>query len=108
MRTTVRPTVLLPDTDDVLRVGRIDGNRGLDFSVEVIGTRLASVRTTGVGTWAGDECERGTSVCKGTTESGHDGQDNQQCHPGDKYKLNMLDVMHLIPLWSTLTQIERK
>src|SRR5260370_32345576 len=90
MRTTVRPTVLLPDTDDVLRVGRIGGNPGLDFSVEVIGTRLASVRTTSLGTWGRDTDERAGEY---EPERAYR-QDRHQGHYGCNYNLHNLDVSH--------------
>ena len=35
-RAAVRPPILLPDADDVQRVGRVDGNPGLDLVVEVV------------------------------------------------------------------------
>src|SRR5438270_8607370 len=92
MGTTVVPTILLPDTDDVLRVCWIDGNPGLDLGVNVIGTRLTSVRTTGVGVCAGDrcECER-ASICQRSTDRGHNSHDNQQyrgqCHHSDRLQM---------------------
>ncbi len=78
----VRPAVLLPHANNVFRIGRIDGNPGFNLSIEVIGTWLASDRTASIGAWAGDSDQVDRASCKGTTGSGHDGQDNQQYREG--------------------------
>src|SRR6266516_2879653 len=108
MRTAVIPAVLLPDTDDINTCGpngsRVDGDVGLFLSIHVVGARLASVQTTGVGTCAGDfyngECLY--------LANGGSGQDSQQCYYAYKYILKLLQVTHRILLLGNVAlQIRR-
>src|SRR2546421_10322558 len=68
---------------------RVDGDVRLNLSIHIFGAgdRLASVRTTGVGAWAGDKDKR-SGVGHGSTDRGHNSQDNQQysreCYHSDR------------------------
>src|SRR5215467_11326207 len=100
MRAAIRPAVLLKDTHNVLRVGRIDRDLGLNLSIQEVGARLVSVRTTGVGAWTGDSdkcCLGRVGVCQGSTGSSQGRQDNQKYREGC-YDPDMLQVTHEILL----------
>ncbi len=103
VRTTVRPAVLLPDTDNVRSIGRVDGDVGLNLSIHIIGTGAAD-RTGSIEAWAGDsnkwrDGRAGTN--QAATYSGHDCQDDQKYREGC-YHPDMLQVTHEILLISEL------
>src|SRR2546422_2061190 len=73
---------------------RVGGDVRLNLSIHVVGARLASVQTTGVGACAGDSYKR---ACLYLANRGS-GQDSQQCYYAYKYILNVLHMTHRILL----------